>query len=989
MNVGSGEPVEIWERDSYGVPKNRISNPKRMVLPSHEFYFKSPEQMAEVFADHPEVLKNTLSVADKCEFVFDFKKQHYPVFVPPSLEGKEVAKEERTAAAAAYLRELCEAGIPKRYDAEKLARVEEKYPGRDPMEVVRERLDHELETITSKGLADYLLIVHDFISWAKSQGIPVGPGRGSGVGAITLYLIGITDIEPLRFNLFFERFINPERPSYPDIDVDICMDRRGEVIDYTLRTYGRENVAQIITFGTMKAKMAIKDVGRVLSVPLAKVNAIAKLVPDDLNITIEKALEVDPDFAAMYEEDPDARRVIDYARKLEGSIRNTGIHAAGIIICGEPLTDHIPVCNAKDSDVLVTQYAMKPVETVGMLKIDFLGLKTLTSIQRAADAVKKSVGKEIDWVNLPLDDTQTFDLLNHGRTSGIFQLESSGMQDLARQLHIDKFEEVIAVGALYRPGPMEMIPSFVARKHGREQIELDHERMKDILLETYGIIVYQEQVMQIAQVLGGFSLGEGDMLRRAMGKKDKEEMQRQGKKFAKGAEEGGIDPAQAMVIFNKVEKFASYGFNKSHATAYAYLTYVTAFFKANYPRQWMAALMTCDMTDIGKVAKHIRECQSMDIAILSPDVNESDGVFVATEKGVRFALSAIRGVGEGVVEAIVQERESGGDYASLYDFIKRLDPSRVGKKVVETLIDAGAFDFTGCSRKGMQKVLVENFDALAKEQKERAKGIMDMFAAGGDDDEGHFKEPVVEEGEFEKLEILRREKELLGFYLTGHPLTEFKEIIDRIECTPLDQFEGFKKKTAVKAVFVVETCQVRISNKTQKKFAILTISNGIERFELPVWPELFAESGHLLDENQILVSVMLVERVDGDLKLQCRYLAELSTIEDEQIKALGEAFAGAQSFAKMRPRKRKETPEMAKETKKVVIKLDINKMRLSDVMKLKKVFHDFGGDCEVSLDFGEGVGKLLIDSASGIAYDESIKNVLMNLPVCQSVELTE
>lgn len=521
MNIQSKEPCEIWEKDSYGNLKQRVLNPKREVVFTHELYFKSPEEMALLFSDLPQALENSLLIAEKCHFSFDFKTKYYPVFVPPHLEGKTSTPEERAQGAENYLRELCEEGISKRYTSERLEKVKEQYPDRDPLTVVRERLEYELSVILPKGMGDYLLIVWDFINWAKRNRIPMGPGRGSGAGSIVLYLIEITDIEPLRFNLFFERFINPERISYPDIDVDICMDRRQEVIDYTVQKYGKDKVAQIITFGTMKAKMAIKDVGRVLSVPLARVNEIAKLIPEDLNMTIEKALEIDPELKNLYDSDPEVQRLIDMAKKLEGSVRNTGIHAAGMIISGDPIIERIPVCTAKDSEMAVTQFSMKPVELVGMLKIDFLGLKTLTAIQHAVDAIKVRNGIEIDWVNLPLEDKKTFDLLNQGKTTGIFQLESGGMQDLAKQLHIDKFEEIIAVGALYRPGPMEMIPSFIQRKHGKETIEIDHPLMADILSETYGIMVYQEQVMQIASRLAGYTLGEGDVLRRAMEKRSR------------------------------------------------------------------------------------------------------------------------------------------------------------------------------------------------------------------------------------------------------------------------------------------------------------------------------------------------------------------------------------------------------------------------------------------------------------------------------------
>ncbi len=633
LNIQSGEPCEIWERDSRGTIKGRIPNPKREALFSHEMYFKSPDEMRRLFADIPEALEETVRIADKCKLELDFKTRHYPVFFPPHLEGRQCSKEERLKEAEGYLHGLCLKGIESRYTAEKLAEVAKAVPGKDPLQTVRERFEYEFGILSSKGMCDYMLIVYDFINWAKNRGIPMGPGRGSAAGSIIAYLIGITDIEPMRFHLFFERFINPERVSYPDIDVDICMDRRQEVIDYTVRKYGKDKVAQIITFGTMKAKMAIRDVGRVLNVSLSKVNEIAKLVPEDPNMTLEKAFQMDPELKRMMDEDDEARRVLEMAQKCEGSIRNTSTHAAGLIISANPITDHIPVCTAKDSDMVVTQFAMKPVESVGMLKIDFLGLKTLTSIQKCVAAIRANHGKEIDWSNLKLDDKATFDLLNQGKTHGVFQLESGGMQDLARQLHIDTFEEIIAVGALYRPGPMDMIPSFINRKHGREAIEIDHPLMEEILSETYGVMVYQEQVMQIASKLAGYSLGEGDVLRRAMGKKDKDEMARQREKFLSGCLKNQIDAPIAEKIFDKIEKFASYGFNKSHAAAYAYLSYATAYLKANYSKEWMASLMTCDCDDLTKVAKFIREAHAMQIAILPPDINEAGLEFSATAQG--------------------------------------------------------------------------------------------------------------------------------------------------------------------------------------------------------------------------------------------------------------------------------------------------------------------------------------------------------------------
>lgn len=986
LNVQSGEPCEIWEKDSFGNPKNRIPNPKRETYPSHEYYFKSPEQMAELFQDLPQALQNTLVIAEKCNLEIDLKTKHYPVYLPPSIQGRAYTKEEQSQAVEKYLWELCEAGIPKRYTKDRLAKIKELFPDKDPLTVVRERLNYEMGVIVPKGMSDYLLIVWDFINWAKQNGIPMGPGRGSGAGSIVLYLIEVTDIEPLRFHLFFERFINPERISYPDIDVDICMDRRGDVIRYTLEKYGKDNIAQIITFGTMKARMAIKDVGRVLSVPLSKVNEIAKLVPEDLNITLEKALEKDPDLRALYDADEDAHRIIDLGKKLEGSIRNTGIHAAGIIISGQPLMELIPVCNAKDSDMPVTQFSMKPVEMVGMLKVDFLGLKTLTAIQKCIESVEQTAGSLIDWINLPLDDQATFELLNQGRTLGVFQLESGGMQDLARQLHLDKFEEIIAVGALYRPGPMDMIPSFINRKHGREPIEYDHPWMESILAETYGIMVYQEQVMQIASRLAGYSLGEGDVLRRAMGKKDAEQMATQREKFKTGALKNDIDAEMSMMIFDKIEKFASYGFNKSHAAAYGFLSYVTAYMKANYPKEWMAALMTCDRDDISKVAKFIREAHSMGIAILPPDVNEAGDVFTATPQGIRFAMTGIKGIGAGVVEAILAERRKKGAFKGLYDFFKRVDTKKVGKKAVEGLVEAGCFDFTGWSRDALRESVDPFFEAAAKEQADQAKGVISLFAKFEDIQEARFtKEPAVK-NKRPKFELLLKEKELLGFFLTGHPMDAYQAIMGRLSCVPLAEAIEKDHDAVVRTAFIVEAIQTKLSNKTQKKFAILQINDGMESYELPIWSDLFEEKSALLRENQLLYAVLQIDKKEEAPRLSCRWLDDLTAANEAMIAACDHAFDKAKMqalrFSQAKKSEAKKAPKPEKQMKVLdilTLKMDLDTTRLSRIIELKELFAEHRGATPVTIEFHSNqahVASLQIDSRWGVVVSAGLLEAL-------------
>ena len=990
LNIQSGEPCEIWERDSFGNPKARIKNPKRQVCYTHELYFKSPEQMHPLFADLPEALANSVNIAESVNFEFDFKARFYPVFIPPHLEGKSFTKEERLSEAETFLRQLCEEGIAKRYTQPRLEKVREKYPDKNPLDVVRERMEYELSVILSKGMGDYLLIVWDFIAWAKRQSIPMGPGRGSGVGSIVLYLIGVTDIEPLRFNLFFERFINPERFSYPDIDVDICMDRRAEVIDYTVRKYGKDKVAQIITFGTMKAKMAIRDVGRVLNLPLARVNEIAKLIPDDLHMTIDKALEIDPELKRLYHEDPDVHRLLDNAQKLEGSLRSTGIHAAGLIICADPLLEHVPICVSKDAEMVVTQYSMKPVENVGMLKIDFLGLKTLTTIQHAVDAIERKSGRKIDWVDLPLEDEATFALLNQGKTMGIFQLESAGMQDLSKQIHIDTFEEIIAVGSLYRPGPMEMIPSFIQRKHGREPIEIDHPLMKQVLAETYGIMVYQEQVMQTASLLAGYTLGEGDVLRRAMGKKDREEMARQRAKFREGALKNGIDEETAMLIFDKVEKFASYGFNKSHAAAYAYLSYVTAYLKANYPAEWMAALLTSDRDDLSKITKTIRECHAFGLAILGPDINESYKEFVAVDKGIRFALAAIKGVGEGVVEHIVEERQKRGAFLSLYDFIKRIDIRRVGKKTVELLIEAGCFDFTRWTRSALRQSVEPMTGAVSKQQEEAVKGIRDFFThIQREAQEDRFTSPPLVTEETSSQMQCRREYELLGVYLHGHPLDAYRAMRQQLQAPLLSELESLPQSALCLVLFTVESMAVKLSAKSQRKFAILTIGDGASSFELPIWADLYEEQSALLQEGALLCGLLQKEMQEGKMRLQCRWLIDLSKSPEEIEKGARNAYdlakAQSKSFA---PRENKRVEKMGEKDKqtptksRLFLKIDADRLRLSHILAIKEVFRAYPGNTAIEMEFlsAQGsLGSLRIDATWGVAYHPALEKKLSTL----------
>ncbi|MBM3198933.1 MAG: DNA polymerase III subunit alpha, partial [Chlamydiae bacterium] len=978
--------------------KGRIKNPKREVLPSHAFHFPLEQEIRETFSDYPEAVDQTLEVAKRCSFAFDFKTKYYPVFIPPHLEGKEYTFQEREKASESFLRTLCEEGITKRYTTSALEHVQKQYPDKDPMEVVRSRLTYELDIITSKGMGDYLLIVYDFIAWAKAHQIPVGPGRGSGAGSIILYLIGITDIEPLRFNLFFERFINPERLSYPDIDVDICMERRQEVIDYTVHKYGKDRVAQIITFGTMKAKMVIKDVGRVLDIPLAQVNALTKLIPEDLSMTLAKALELDPDLRGHYEQDPEVHKLIDIALELEGAIRNTGIHAAGLIIGGRPLVENIPLCSPKGSEMAVTQFSMKPVEMVGLLKIDFLGLKTLSSIQRAVRAVEEKTKQPLPWVDLPLDDQATFSLLNQGKTQGVFQLESGGMQELAKQLHIDKFEEIIAVGALYRPGPMEMIPSFIQRKHGKEAIEMDHPRMADILAETYGIMVYQEQVMQIASRLANYSLGEGDVLRRAMGKKDREEMAKQREKFKQGALHNHIDEETSMRIFDKIEKFASYGFNKSHAAAYGYLSYVTAYLKANHPMEWLAAQMTSDRDDVTKIAKVLRESKSTGIPILPPSINESSREFVATSEGIRFAMTGIKGIGEGVVEAVLHERKARGPFSSLYNFVERMDLKKVGKKNIECFIEAGCFDFTKWPRAAAIASVEPIYCAVQQEQKDREKGYLDFFSMLGADLQQRFNHPPVEYPSLSKQQLLQREYELLGFYLQEHPLDSYKQLFPKLSCRPLKDLAGSGRVFISRVACIVESVSVKLSTKSQRKFAILMIGDGEESVEVSVWSDVYEAYQGLFVENQLLYMVLQIEQEGEERRVQAKWVGNLMQVNEEMVRLCDEAYEKAQGqsqLAELKERRavksklKEDTPTPPKKVPSIQIRMDMDQARLSHVLLLKKLFRNHTGSSPITIEFFTGKelwSSLHIEAVWGVTWDRQLEEEICRVPSVLSID---
>src|SRR3989442_1468876 len=653
-----------------------VTDPNRLRFQTDQLYVKSTEEMLAAFHEWPEAVWNTARVAEICELAFTFGKSHLPHYTVPKGETLE-----------SYLDMLAKKGLAERLHERPSGLRASQY---------QQRLRDELTIITSMGFAGYFLIVWDIINFARSRGIPVGPGRGSSAGSLVAYALRITDLDPLVYGLLFERFLNPERISLPDIDMDFCMDRRQEVINYVVEKYDKDHVCQIITFGTMKAKAAIRDVGRVMEMPYAEVDRIAKLVPDQLNITLDAALEAEPRLKDLVETDQKIREVFETARALEKSPRHASTHAAGVVISQDPLTAHVPLYKgSKETDEIVTQYPMGDVEKVGLVKFDLLGLKTLTMIAHAERLIKARLqGEPFSVADLPLNDPQVFALLSSGKTMGLFQLESAGMRDLLTGLRPDRFEDIIAIIALYRPGPMDLIPDFIKRKQGKIPITYEVPVLEEILKETYGVIVYQEQVMAIANKVAGFSLGQADLMRRAMGKKKPEEMGKLRTQFIEGAKKRKITEKKAKKLFELIQKFAGYGFNKSHAAAYALVTYQTAYLKAHSPTEFMAALLTSEMGNTDKVVRYINECRDLGIKVLPPDVNESDKDFTVTQEGIRFGLAAIKNVGEGAIETILDARKAQGPYVSFFDFCHRVDVRKLNKRALECLIKASAFDST-------------------------------------------------------------------------------------------------------------------------------------------------------------------------------------------------------------------------------------------------------------------------------------------------------
>ncbi len=807
-----------------------ISDERRMRLSTEEFYFKSPDEMRELFADFPGAIENTVAIAERLNLEFDFNTYHFPKYKPP--DGRDLAS---------YLASHTQEGFARRWKKVVV------HHGDDATlrKVYEARLEEELGIIQNMGFAGYFLIVADFIEYARAQNIPVGPGRGSAAGSLVAYCLGITNIDPIEHDLLFERFLNPERVSMPDVDIDFCMRRRDEVIAYVNEKYG--NVSQIITFGKMKARAVVRDVGRVMGLAYGDVDRIAKLIPATLGMTLDQALKIEPKLSETAKRDPQVARLLEVARKLEGFPRHASTHAAGVVIADQPLSDLVPLYKGKDDEV-VTQFDMKSAEKVGLIKFDFLGLRTLTVIDDCLKIIEATEGKTIDIDDIPLDDELVYQKLSEGDTAGIFQLESSGMTDLVMKLKPNAFPDIVALVALFRPGPLGsgMVDDFINRKHGRIPIRYELPQLEEMLRETYGVIVYQEQVMRIANVLANYSLGEADLLRRAMGKKKAEEMAKQRERFIEGAVTNKVPMPKATRIFELMEKFAEYGFNKSHSAAYAMVAYQTAYLKFHHRTAFMASMLTSEKDNTDKILTYINDCRTREIKILPPDVNESRRDFsVVGDEIIRFGLAAVKNVGEGAIESIIEARTEGGRFRSLFDFCERIDARRVNKRVLESLIKCGAFDFTNARRAQLMQVLDVAMEIAASRQRDRLSGQSRLFDLLGEAGAALPDPQLPDVPEWEERVRLAFEKESLGFYITGHPLAQYEALLKQYASVDTDTLVDVNDKQEVKIAGVVSKMR-EITTKRGDRMGFATLEDLRGSVEVVVFSDVYTETHFLL-----------------------------------------------------------------------------------------------------------------------------------------------
>lgn len=906
-----------------------INDNDRMEFPTDEFYIKTEEEMRSLFPNVPQAIDNTQLIADMCDVEFEFGNTKLPHFEVPNGEDH-----------FEYFRRKCYEGLYKHY-------------GENPDDSLIERLEYELDVVNKMGYVDYYLIVNDFIQYAKSQDIPVGPGRGSGAGSLAAYCIGITGIDPIKYNLIFERFLNPERVSMPDFDVDFCKDRRQEVIDYVIRKYGSDHVAQIIAFGTMAARGAIRDVGRVLDIPYGSVDAVAKLVPNDLGITIDKALKISKDLKNLYDTDPQTKRLIDMARNIEGMPRHATTHAAGVVITRDPVDSYVPL--AKNDEAIVTQFTMTRLEQLGLLKMDFLGLRNLTVLNDAKNMIKSSHPNFSDD-EVTYDDKEVFNMISSGSTDGVFQFESAGMKNVIMQLKPENIEDLIAVISLYRPGPMDSIPRYIENRHNPEKVKYRHPLLKDILDVTYGCIVYQEQVMQIFRTLAGYSLGRADIVRRAMSKKKKDVMEKERHIFIHGLvnENGeievdgcirrGVDEKTAQEIFGEMESFASYAFNKSHAAAYATISYLTAWYKYHYPKEYMAALLTSLLESSGRLPVYTAECARLGIKVLPPHVNISNYGFTVYGDSILFGLMAIKNLGANVIKAIVTEREK-SRFASFYDFCNRMHGKGLNMRAIESLIKCGALDNLGGNRRQMLTGARQIMDGIELEKRYNLDGQMSFFE-GDEKSEGlAFDLPKL--SEFSFRDILSMEKEMAGMYLSGHPLTEYEPYINSVKSDRIadiiDNSTAYDGKK-VRVIALIDKVRTK-TTKSSTVMAFVTIEDITGGMEMLVFPQTLSEYGNLIyDGNAVEIYANVNAKEDEEPKLLCERL-RLSP-KEPQSRPTTESSANVQASAES-SRNTQSAPQNRNKPKRLYIKLPSKNSKQYEYSK--KLLAVFDGTNPVSL----------------------------------------
>ncbi|MDD6179459.1 MAG: DNA polymerase III subunit alpha [Clostridium sp.] len=854
----------------------KLADEDRMRYVGGQYYVKSEEEMKALFPYAWEAVENTQRIADRCQVEIEFGVTKLPKFEVP--EGYD---------SWTYLNKLCSDGLAERYG-------DEHAPAGSTGQTLRERLDYELNVIRTMGYVDYFLIVWDFINYAKEHGIPVGPGRGSAAGSIVAYCLKITNIDPIRYQLLFERFLNPERVSMPDIDVDFCFERRQEVIDYVGRKYGADKVVQIVTFGTMAARGVIRDVGRVMDMPYAFVDSIAKMIPNELNITIDKALDMNPEFKSLYSSDDRVHHLIDMCKRLEGLPRNTSMHAAGVVICQKSADEFVPLSRGSDGSI-VTQFTMTTLEELGLLKMDFLGLRTLTVIQNAVNMIEKDTGVHIDVDHIDYDDKKVLESLGTGKTDGVFQLESTGMKNFMKELRPQSLEDVIAGISLYRPGPMDFIPKYIRGKNNPDSITYACPQLEPILAPTYGCIVYQEQVMQIVRDLGGYTLGRSDLVRRAMSKKKQAVMEKERANFVYGNEEEsvpgcvsrGIDEKTASGIYDTMMDFAKYAFNKSHAACYAVVAYQTAYLKYYYPVEFMAALMTSVIDNPKKVAEYILVCRNMGIEILPPDINEGESGFSVSGSSIRYALTAIKSVGRPVITAVVEERKERGPFLNLQDFVNRITDKDVNKRAVESFIKAGALDGLGGTRKQFMSVFSQVMDRTQKDRKNNMAGQLSLFDIVEEEEKEGLALKLPDVGEYPKEMKLAFEKEVLGIYVSGHPLEEYEASWrKKISNTTADfaydeEVQGVRVKDGAKAVIggLIAGKTIKYT-KDNKIMAFLTIEDLVGTVEVIVFPKTYEQSASFLTEDaKVFVQGRISVEEDKDGKLICEKIVPFTELK--------------------------------------------------------------------------------------------------------------